>query len=111
MRMIVLQALAWALAAALLMLSWVPPAWRFVTGAPRPLEHLVAFSVAGFLFAAAYPGRRLQVLGWGFALIAVIELLQIVAPGRHAYATDFLLNALGFGMGTAGAVVHERIRS
>lgn len=99
------KGLAWFWAAALLVLSLAPPRYRIVTGAPRDVEHLVAFALAGAFFALAYPGRRLPMLALGIVLIAAVEALQIVDPGRHAYFRDFVLNALGLCAGAACSLV------
>jgi VanZ family protein len=105
-----MRALAWCVGAGLLVLSLAPPSWRVVSGAPRALEHFAAFVLAGTLFAAAYPGRRVALLAVGVAVIAVVEVLQIVAPGRHAYVTDFVINAAGFAIAIGAVAAYDRLR-
>jgi VanZ family protein len=109
MTMRIPKSLAWLSAFAVLVLSLSPPRYRIVTGAARELEHFTAFALVGLMLSLAYPERRLKLVVVGIGAIAVIELLQIFVPGRHAYLSDFLLNALGLCVGTAGSLILARI--
>ena len=92
---------AWSLAAAIIVLSVVPPSIRPTTQASHGLEHFAIFLITGVAFAAAYPNRLKTLLGLLILFCAAIELVQIWVPGRHARMTDFIVDALGscFGLG------------
>src|SRR5215510_3833513 len=94
-----LRAMAWLYAAALVFLTLSPPAVRFETGLPHNLEHLAAFGISGLLFWIGYRSRRLLILVGGIGLTAVLEVLQIWAPDRHARWIDVAMNAAGFCIG------------
>ena len=89
----------WFLLAAIVVLSSVPATSRPVTGTPHSLEHLAIFLPTGLVFALGYPSRHaLQLLGL-IAFAVTVELGQLWVPGRHARFSDFLINALGLGVG------------
>jgi VanZ family protein len=93
------QILAWLLLAAIVAVSIVPPELRLATDFPQPLEHFSVFLLVGFAFCLGYPSRY---TAQGVALVlfaAAVELLQLWIPGRHARIGDFLLAALGVGIG------------
>lgn len=95
---------AWLLAAAIVVLSLVPPSWRPETEAPHDLEHFAIFAAAGLAFGLGY-GRRY--FGIAVALVifaAAIEIAQIVVPGRHARLSDFVVDALAVCAGLVTAV-------
>lgn len=104
----IVKILAWLSAAVVVALSLSPPRYRIVTGAPRDLEHFAAFALVGLTLSLAYPARRLQLVAFGAAAIAAIELLQFLVPGRHAHLSDFLLNVLGLCVGMASALMLGR---
>jgi VanZ family protein len=92
-------ALAWSLAAAIVILTVVPPSFRPVTGLPHALEHFVMFALCGGAFGLAY---RLRGIFEGAALVAfagAIELLQLIVPGRHARLSDFVVDAIASCVG------------
>ena len=43
----------------------------------------------------------------GVAMAALLEVLQAWAPGRHAYFSDFMMNAIGVGAGARGRRAHR----
>ena len=49
---------AWSLAAAIVILSLVPPALRPDTSAPHSLEHLIIYAATGFAFGLGYTRRH-----------------------------------------------------
>ncbi|WP_439711058.1 hypothetical protein [Bradyrhizobium diazoefficiens] len=53
------------------------------------LEHLAAFAVLGALFCLAYPRRTPAVLIFVFG-IALLEVLQLFTPNRHARTLEAL---------------------
>jgi VanZ family protein len=79
------------------------------------VEHLAAFAVFGALFCLAYPQRRVPTL-----LIVVIgsaaslELLQLLAPDRHARIIDAIEKIAGgiLGVFAGRAILYlDRARS
>jgi VanZ family protein len=84
---------AWALLAAIVVLTLVPPSERPVTGLPRELEHSVIFAAAGAAFAIAYRGR-ITVLVLAVICSGALEFAQSFVPGRHARVGNFMTDAL-----------------
>ncbi|QOZ68136.1 VanZ family protein [Bradyrhizobium arachidis] len=77
------------------------------------LEHLVAFALLGMGFCLAYPGRTLSVLTIVLGSAALLELLQLLTPDRHARILDALQKVAGGAAGVfAGSAVlrFERAR-
>ena len=99
MAQVVSKALAWATAAAILILSLVPPWLRPVTGAPHHVEHFAIFALCGLAFGLGY---RLAGLAAGVALVifsGAVESLQLMVPGRHARLSDFAVDAVAICAG------------
>jgi VanZ family protein len=92
---------AWALAAALALLSIVPPHFRVATGLPHDLEHVVAFFLLGTAFGCGYAQCRLRVILVGLSALGALELLQTAMPGRHGTVLDLTFNVIGFCLGVA----------
>jgi hypothetical protein len=100
--------MAWLYAVALVFLTLGSPSIRLGTEMPHDLEHLAAFGVSGLLFSIGYPSRRLLVLLAGVGFTAVLEALQMWAPGRHARWIDLAMNGAGFCIGVGMAFVMSR---
>ena len=96
---------AWLLIAAIVVMTLGPPTVRPVSGFNRSLEHVAAFALLGLAFGLAYPSRRLLLAVIGIAAAALMETLQQMVPGRHAYFSDFVINAGGACLGVIMAVV------
>src|SRR6266571_1448631 len=79
---------AWLLVVAIVVMTLGPPTVRPVTGFDRNLEHIAAFALLGLAFGLAYPNRRMRLALIGVAIAAVMEILQQIVPGRHAYFSD-----------------------
>ena len=103
--MLIARIIAWLAAAAIMLMTLVPPRFRLVTGVPHNIEHLIAFVLVGAAFGWAYPRRRFHIAVFGVAALGVIELLQTVVPGRHGRLIDLVVNALGFCAGIAAAQI------
>ena len=90
---------AWSLAAAIVILSLVPPALRPETSAPHSLEHLIIYAATGFAFGLGYKGRHdlLAILLVIFS--GSIEIAQLFVPGRHARLSDFIIDAVAACIG------------
>ena len=69
--------------------------------APQSIEHALAFAAAGALFAVAHELRLAGVIVAAIAYPLLIEVVQIVIPGRHARISDFLVDAAGAVLGSA----------
>jgi VanZ family protein len=92
---------AWAALASVVALTFVPPALRPVSYLPHAWEHFAAFSALGAVFAFGYPRQRLAVILAAVPVTAVLEVVQLFAPGRHARLSDFVVNTLGACIGLA----------
>jgi VanZ family protein len=103
MMMIVLRINAWLLAAAVTFATLGPPRYRPATNFSHDFEHLLAFVLVGLAFGFAYPRHRLLAAPISVAAIGVVEVLQLVMPGRHARFEDFLVNTLAACAGLAVA--------
>ncbi len=86
---------AWLLVVAIVVMTLGPPTVRPVSGYDRSLEHVAAFALLGMAFGLAYPSRRLLLALTGVVVAALMETGQLVVPGRHAYFSDFVINAEG----------------
>ena len=104
------RAMAWLYLAALVFLTLSSPSFRPETGIPHNLEHLAAFGVFGLLFSIGYRSRCLFVLLAGVSFTAVLEVLQVWVPGRHARWIDFAMDASGFCIGVGVGLVVARVR-
>lgn len=94
---------AWFLAAVITVLSIVPPWLRPETGAPHDLEHFAIFFATGLAFGFGYYRRPLFVSITLVVFAAMIELAQLLAPGRHARLNDFIVDALALCSGVVMA--------
>jgi VanZ family protein len=91
----VAQVLAWALTVTIVILTIVPPFLRPVTGAPHNFEHFAMFLLTGAAFGVGYPWREYILCILAILFSAIVELSQLVVPGRHARLGDFVVDALG----------------
>ena len=95
------RCLGWLALAALVFVTIAPIGLRPVSGAPVSLERLGAFAVFGFLFAFGYPKRLVQVLALVIIAAAGLEAFQLLEVTRHGRMADFLVKAVGGGIGVA----------
>jgi VanZ family protein len=103
------QIVAWGLLVAIAVLSFGPPNSRPETGAPHSFEHLALFVPTGLAFALGYSPRYVPQLFGLVAYAAVVELVQIWIPGRHARLSDLIINALGLCIGVGLGILSQRI--
>jgi len=101
---------AWLLVMAAVFLTLGPPKFRPVLGIERSLEHFMAFALVAFVFGLAYLNHRVAFAMLAVALAALLEILQLWVPGRHAYFSDFVINASGGCAGLALATWVELLR-
>lgn len=101
---------AWLLIVAIVVMTLGPPTVRPVSGFNRSLEHVAAFALLGLAFGLGYSTRRMLLALTGVAVAALMETLQQIVPGRHAYFSDFVINAAGACAGLAAAVLLDWFR-
>ncbi len=95
--------IAWGLAAAIAYATLGPAAQRPHSSLGQNAEHALAFALLGLAFGLAYaraPGRTAVLV---IAQIGLVEVLQLLAPGRHARLSDFVVGALAACAGLAAA--------
>ena len=92
---------AWSLTAAIIILSLVPPELRPETGAPHALEHFSIYAGTGLAFSLGYSRRDLVLASLLVIFSGVVELAQLLVPGRHARLSDFVIDALAMSVGVA----------
>jgi VanZ family protein len=98
LRVQIARVCSWLLGFAIILLSVVPADLRPITAA-HGVEHSVIFFLLGFALGLGYPGRyRLSAIVI-LIFTAAIELLQLIAPGRHARVSDFVVDAIGAVIG------------
>ena len=91
----ILRLFAWCLAAAVTFATLGPARYRpHAAAVTHAGEHALAFVLIGIAFALAYPRHRWPVAGISVVLIGILELLQLLVPGRHARVEDFVVDAL-----------------
>jgi len=95
---------AWALVAAIVVLSIVPASVRPGTVLPHILEHFAIYYVTGLAFGLGYRRRRdlLAVLLVTFSI--AVEIAQLFVPGRHARISDLIVDAVAACLGLLTAV-------
>jgi VanZ family protein len=96
---IIFRTFAWLLAAAVTFATLGPAELRPHSHMGHAGEHAFAFVLIGVAFGMAYAQHRVRTASIAVILIGVLELLQLVAPGRHARLEDFLVDALAACIG------------
>jgi VanZ family protein len=98
---------AWLLAVAVTFATLGPAQFRpHANAVGHAGEHALAFVLVGLAFGVAYPRHRPMAAGASVILIGILELLQFLAPGRHARMEDFVVDAVTalVGFAIAGAI-------
>ena len=90
----IFRMLAWILIGAIVILSLAPPSRPPVTVAPHDLEHFAIFALCGYVFSLGYRSHHLLHAVALVAFAGLIEVLQFVAPGRHARMLDFVIDGI-----------------
>ena len=86
---------------ALATLAWLPANMMERTALGGQAEHLTAYLGATILMGLAYPSQA-RLAAQSILLIsyaAILEIGQLVAPGRHASFADFAFSATGVAIG------------
>lgn len=94
------RALPYAFSLCLLILaalSWLPGDDLPRTGLAGKIEHFVAYAGTTLVGGLAWPTRRHAppLIGGLTAYAGLMELGQLVAPGRHASVWEFLAGVVG----------------
>jgi VanZ family protein len=100
---IILRLFAWGLAAAIAFATLGPAGQRPHSNLGQNGEHALAFVLLGLAFGLAHTRNRLHTAAFVIAYTGLIEILQLLAPGRHARLEDFVVDALAACLGLAGA--------
>jgi len=103
------RAVAWSLAAAIVVLSIVPPRLRPETFLSHGLEHFAIFCATGAAFSLGYQQKRLRLIVLLVIFCGVVEIAQLFAPGRHARLADFLMDALAVCAGVATPLLGKQL--
>ncbi|HMK70107.1 MAG TPA: VanZ family protein [Xanthobacteraceae bacterium] len=98
---------AWLLIVAIVILSLVPPGLRPTFGGLHTLEHFAIFAAAGLAFGLGYRPRYSTAIGL-VIFAGVIEIAQLLVPGRHARLSDFIVDAAAACIGLAAAALWRR---
>jgi VanZ family protein len=96
---------SWTLAAAIIILSVVPPSLRPETGVPHQIEHFMMYAVTGFAFGAAYELRYATLAIFLVLFAGLVEIAQLFVPGRHARLSDFIVDALAMCVGALAVML------
>jgi VanZ family protein len=107
--MTLLRLFAWLLAAAVSFATLGPPGYRPHSNLGQDGEHALAFVLIGLAFGMAYPAHRRLATPVAIAMIGVLEILQLWAPGRHARLEDFTVDAVAACAGFAIATILGRL--
>jgi VanZ family protein len=98
---IILRLFAWGLAAAIAFATLGPAEQRPHSNLGQNGEHALAFVLLGLAFGLAYTRNRSLTAAFVIAFTGLIEILQFLAPGRHARLEDFVVDALAACLGIA----------
>jgi VanZ family protein len=96
---------SWTLAAAIIILSVVPPSLRPETGVPHEIEHFMMYAVTGFAFGVAYELRYATLAIFLVLFAGLVEIAQLFVPGRHARLSDFIVDALAMCVGALAVML------
>ena len=100
---LILRLIAWGLAAAIAYATLGPATQRPHSNLGQNGEHAFAFVLLGLAFGRAYaraPGRTALLV---IVYTGLVEVMQFLAPGRHARLSDFVVDAMAACVGLVGA--------
>lgn len=98
------QVLTWLCVATLVILSLIPGEARPHTGYQGGLEHAVAYGGTALVATLAYR-RPAWAAGGLFILSLILELIQMLIPGRGASVADTLFSTAGAATGALTAAL------
>jgi apolipoprotein N-acyltransferase len=103
-----LRIAAWACLMAIALATLLPLGFRPHSAMSPSIERLVAFAIAGVLFAWAYPRYILFASAVVLGAAVLLEVLQVLAPSRHGMAFDAAVKIVGGICGLAAGWVLAR---
>src|SRR5262249_29852806 len=94
-------------AAALLAASWLPASIVVRTHLSGLAEHALAYFITGICLTLLLQGQRSPpfIAACISAYAAVLEVGQVLVPGRHAALTDFVASTVGGLVGVATCAI------
>jgi VanZ family protein len=104
---IILRLAAGGLAASIAFATLGPAEQRPHLNLGQNGEHALAFVLLGLAFGLAYPRDRSRTAALVIGYTGLIEILQFVAPGRHARLQDFVVDALAACLGLVAAAAFD----
>jgi hypothetical protein len=107
------RVMGWVGIVAITIASLVPGSLRPHTGLPGPMEHALAYCLAGTLLCVGYVTAGERLFFWiGLAACsALFEILQNFVPGRSLAVIDSLASIAGLTAGFAsGAAIQTFFR-
>jgi VanZ family protein len=107
---LIARVLAWALLAALVVVTIGPIDWRPVSHLPVQLERALALALIGVVFAVAYPRPLLLVGLVVLSTTILLEALQLVEPSRRGRLIDAAVKLTGGVIGLAAGHLLNRVR-
>jgi VanZ family protein len=99
---------SWTLAAAIIILSVVPPSLRPETSVPHGIEHFLIYVVTGFAFGIAYELRYTTLAILLVLFAGSVEIAQLFVPGRHARLSDFIVDAIAMCAGALAVMLRPK---
>jgi len=100
----------WSLAAAIVVLSVIPPALRPETAAPHNLEHFLIYWATGVAFGLGFKCRHGLLAILLLIFTGSVEIAQLFVPGRHARLSDFIVDTGAMWIGLMGVSLFRHIR-
>ena len=106
---IILRLLAWGLAAAIAYATLGPATQRPHSNLGQNGEHAFAFVLLGLAFGLAYARAPARTALLVIVYTGLIEVLQFLAPGRHARLSDFVTDAAASCLGVGLSYVLSKL--
>jgi VanZ family protein len=107
--MLAARIVGWSLAAAIVVLSVVPPASRPVMATPHNFEHFLIYWAAGLAFGLGYERKDGLLAILLLIFTGSVEIAQLFVPGRHARLSDFIVDAGAIWTGLIGVSLFRRL--
>lgn len=106
---IIFRLTAWGLAAAISFAMLGPASQRPQLNVGQNVEHALAFVLLGLAFGLAHTRNRWLTAAGVIGFTGLIEVMQLLAPGRHARLSDFVVDALAAALGLLVVAAIERM--
>lgn len=103
-----LRVCAWFCALLLAYLSLIPGDLQVRTGAPTLFEHFAAYFGTSMFFMLGYPGKRPVSAVSLMIYASILELGQLISPGRFASVVDATASILGVGVASVLVILAAR---